>query len=334
MEILYSEVFKEHKPLTYHPENPERLELAIVGLRESGLWRNVREPPEAEVEELLRVHSEEYVERIRELSKTGFSFVDPDTYVSPATWAAALKAFGAAVETARLALKRKDIYLALVRPPGHHAGRRGRAFNAPTLGFCIFNNSAGAALEIKDALGDAVVIDFDVHHGNGTQEIFWEDKNIVHIDIHEEGIYPGSGKIYDVGGKGAEGSKVNVPMPHYSKDDDYIFAWREMVIPTLENIEPKVVVVSAGFDAFRNDGLATMELTERFYHFAGASLSKSSLAVVLEGGYSVGLRKGLPAFVSGYLSREAPIEEVHPSHEAVKVVEAAKKIYGKWWEIR
>ncbi|WP_175058806.1 histone deacetylase family protein [Thermococcus sp. 2319x1] len=334
MEILYSEVFKEHKPLRYHPENPERLELAIEGLRNSGLWMNIREPPEAKVEKLLRVHSEKYVEMIRELSKTGFSFVDPDTYVSQATWKAALKAFGAAVDAARLALKKKDIYLALVRPPGHHAGKNGRAFKAPTLGFCIFNNSAGAALEIKDALGDAVVVDFDVHHGNGTQEIFWDDNEVVHIDIHEKAIYPGSGEIYDVGGKGAEGSKVNIPMPHYSKDDDYILAWREIVLPILEEIAPRVIVVSAGFDAFKDDGLATMELSEEFYQFAGASLSKFSLAVVLEGGYSVGLKRGLPAFIRGYISGKAHREGIYPGYEAVKVVEAAKEIYGKWWRIK
>ncbi len=331
MRIFYSEVFKDHKPEGYHPENPKRLEFAVEGLKEFDLWKNVEEPPEAKVEELLRAHSKEYVEKIRELSKTGFSFIDPDTYVSSATWKAALKAFGAAMEAARLALKKKDLYLALVRPPGHHAGKGGRAFNAPTLGFCIFNNSAGATLEIRDALGEAVVIDFDVHHGNGTQEIFWKDKDVIHIDIHEEGIYPGSGDVYDIGGKGAEGSKVNVPMPHYSKDDDYIFVWQEIVLPILKDVKPRVIVVSAGFDAFKGDGLATMELSEKFYHFAGASLSRFSLALILEGGYSVGLRKGLPAFIEGYLEGKPELEKIFPKYGTIKVVEEVRKIQSEWW---
>lgn len=333
MKILYSEVFKAHRAEAYHPENPKRLELAVEALKTRGLWENPEEPPEAEVKEILKVHSPEYVEEIRQLSERGVTYIDPDTYVSKGTWKAALKAFGAALQAAKLAIKEKDFYLALVRPPGHHAGRSGKAFSAPTLGFCIFNNAARAASLLKEKLGRAIIIDFDVHHGNGTQEIFWKDGSVIHIDIHEDGIYPGSGRVYDVGGEGAEGSKINIPMPHYSKDDDYIFAWREVVIPILENIEPKVVVVSAGFDAFKDDGLATMELTEKFYYFAGASLSKFSLVVVLEGGYGVGLKRGLPAFTSGYLAGKADIEKIFPSERVIEKIKEVKEVQSSWWEL-
>ena len=330
MEILYSEVFKGHKPLRYNPENPKRLEFAIEGLKECDLWINVEEPPRAEINDILKVHSNEYVKKIQGLSESGFSFIDPDTYVSPHTWKAALMAFGASMQVAKLALKKKDVYLALIRPPGHHAGKKGRALGAPTLGFCIFNNAAGAALMLKEKAGKVVIIDFDVHHGNGTQDIFWDDGDVVHIDLHESGIYPGSGDIYEIGGKGAEGSKINLPMPHYSKDDDYIFVWQEIVLPILEDIGPRAILVSAGFDAFKGDGLAMMELSERFYYFAGASLSRFSLAVILEGGYSVGLKRGLPAFIRGYLEGEPEFEKISPKYETIKVVEEVREIQSEW----
>ena len=122
-------------------------------------------------------------------------------------------------------------------------------------------------------------------------------------------------------------------MPHYSKNDDYIFFWQEIVLPILEDIKPRVIVLSAGFDAFKGEGLATMELSERFYYFAGASLFKFSLAVVLEGGYSVGLRKGLPAFIKGYLEEEPKLEKISPKYGTIKVVEGVREIQSEWWGI-
>lgn len=319
-EVLYSPLFREHKPEEYHPENPSRLDYAIEGLKANDLWKNIREPEEATPNDLLGVHERPYVARVRELSKSSGN-LDPDTYVSPGTWNAALKAFGASREAALSAMERKGLYLALVRPPGHHSGRNGKAFNAPTLGFCIFNNIAGAAKLVEALDGKAVIIDFDAHHGNGTQEIFWNDPNVIHIDIHKTDIYPWSGHEHEVGGRDAKGTKVNIPMPHYSRDDDYIFVWRETVVPIVENLDPKVILISAGFDGFRGEHLTTLRLTERFFRYAGSTLSKYSLTVILEGGYDVGLRKGLPAFIEGHLRGIETEETVHPSYETLKTVE-------------
>ncbi|AHF80720.1 histone deacetylase family protein [Thermococcus paralvinellae] len=331
--ILYSPIFKEHKPLNYHPENPKRLDFAIAGLKAKNIWKNIVEPTPASIDEILEVHSENYVEKIRKASQIGFHYIDPDTYICEKTWDAALYAFGAAREAALIALEEKGIFLALVRPPGHHAGKSGRAFYASTLGFCIFNNVAGAAKLLETLEGNALIIDFDVHHGNGTQEIFWNDANVVHIDLHERDIYPWSGYEWEVGGKEAEGTKINIPMTSYSGDDDYIFAWHEIVMPIVNEVKPKVILISAGFDAFKGDGLATIQLTEEFYRFAGTSLSGYSLAVVLEGGYSIGLEKGLPAFIEGYLKGETEEETIKPSYEALKVVGKVKEILREWWEI-
>ena len=334
LRIFYSPLFREHRPEGYHPENPTRLDYAIRGLSENGLWDEelILEPEPVSPSDVLLIHDEEYVERVRELANT-FEYLDPDTYVSPGTWEAALTALGAARNAVKSAVKKKGLYLALVRPPGHHAGRSGRAFNASTLGFCIFNNSAFAAHTLKELDGKALVIDFDAHHGNGTQEIFWNDDGVIHIDLHERDIYPWSGYEHDVGGRDAEGSKINVPMPHYSMDDDYLLAWREVVLPVLEAVKPKVVVVSAGFDGFQGELLTTLRLTERFFRYAGATLSRYSLAVIFEGGYNVGLMKGLPAFIDGYLKGEPERGPIEPSYEALSTVHRVVEIQREWWEL-
>ncbi len=332
LRIFYSPVFLQHKTPSYHPESPERLEIAVNALKKHGFWRNVAEPDMPSADELLKVHSREYVEMIRNSSEV-FSRIDPDTYVSPGTWKAALKAFGASKEAVLSALEEKGLHLALVRPPGHHAGRSGRAFNAPTLGFCIFNNIAGAAKLVEDLEGKAVIIDFDAHHGNGTQEIFWNDPYVIHIDLHERDIYPWSGYEYEVGGKGAEGSKINIPMPHSSTDDDFIYAWNQVVLPILEQIKPTVVLVSAGFDGFAGENLTTLKLSGRFFHYAGSILSKYSLAVIFEGGYSVGLRKGLPAFIGAYLDGKIEEEKISPSYETLKTISNVWEIQREWWKL-
>lgn len=271
--ILYTPISLEHRPDGYHPENPGRLKRAVEGLKKAGLWKNVIEPEAVQEKELLRVHDGEYVELVKELGRS-FDYLDPDTYVSPGTFNAARHAFGAVKKAVELVLDEKGLYLALVRPPGHHAGRKGRAFNAPTLGFCIFNNAAYAAKLLEGLTGKALVIDFDAHHGNGTQEILWNDSDVVHIDLHERDIYPGSGYEYEIGGKGAEGTKVNIPMPHYSGDDDYIYAWNEVVLPIVAQFKPDVIIVSAGFDGFHGDGLTTLRLSEVFYAYAGTTLAR------------------------------------------------------------
>jgi acetoin utilization deacetylase AcuC-like enzyme len=329
--VLYSPIFLEHKPPQYHPENPGRLLKAVESLKKTDLWRNVSEPTPVQEEELLRVHSKEYVLEIKEASRS-FSYIDPDTYVSPGTFEASLTAFGAVRDAVGRAIEGGGLHLALVRPPGHHAGRNGRAFNAPTLGFCIFNNSAYAAKIAEERLGKVLIIDFDAHHGNGTQEILWEDPKAVHVDLHERDIYPGSGYEYEVGGRDAEGSKINIPMPHYSGDDDYVYAWNEVVLPVVAQFKPKLIVISAGFDGFTGENLTTLRLSEVFFAYAGSTLSRYPLAVVFEGGYSIGLERGLPAFIKGYLSGEVLEVPVTPGYKTLRTVSAVKEIQEQWWE--
>ncbi|AFK22764.1 histone deacetylase family protein [Pyrococcus sp. ST04] len=330
-EIYYSRKFLEHRPSTYHPENPGRLWVAITAIRDLGLDNHILEPHPVDEDYVRKIHDPRYVDLVKNAVREGRRYLDPDTYVSPGTWEAALLALGAARQTALTALHYGGLNMALVRPPGHHAGKNGRAMGAPTLGFCIFNNAASAVIALKEeGCENVVVIDFDAHHGNGTQEIFWEDPHVIHIDLHEKEIYPWTGYETEIGGGLAKGTKINLPMPHYSEDPDYIYVWNEIVLPILDRIKPKVIVISAGFDGFKGDGLTTLKLTERFFSYAGATLRKYPIAFILEGGYDIGLRKGFPAFIRGY-SDEKIRDDGSPSYETLKLVESVKDILSPWW---
>lgn len=330
--IAYSDDHKKHRPPigSTHPENPLRLQIAIEALRSSSMWSkaSILTPKKASLVNVLTVHDNEYVELIREISKRGGGYVDLDTYVSPETFDVALMACGAAIQGVHVLYEKgSSLFLSLLRPPGHHAGRHGRALGAPTLGFCIFNNIAIAARHAEEAmkLRPIVIIDIDVHHGNGTQEIFWNDANVIHIDIHEHDIYPGTGDVEDAGGDEARGTKVNIPLPHYSNDDDYIYVWKEVVEPLILTVKPRIIMLSLGFDAYLNDGLASMNVTSRFFTFAASSLALMAkrflgTLAVLEGGYTIGLRKGLPAFVKGYIEPQLDIEYRAEPHRGIRIV--------------
>ncbi|HIP56770.1 MAG TPA: histone deacetylase [Ignisphaera aggregans] len=330
--IAYSDDHKKHRPpiASTHPENPLRLEIAIEALRNSGMWdkADVIVPERADLDNVLAVHDSDYVELVREMSKRGGGYIDLDTYVSPHTFDVALLACGAAIQGVRLLLEKGSaLFLSLLRPPGHHAGRYGRALGAPTLGFCIFNNIAIAAKYAEEVmkLRPIVIIDIDVHHGNGTQEIFWNDANVIHVDIHEHGIYPGTGDVEDIGGNEARGTKVNIPLPHYSGDDDYIYVWKEVVEPLVFTIKPRMIMLSLGLDAYLDDGLASMSVTSKFFTFAASSLALMAkrflgTLTVLEGGYTVGLREGLPAFVRGYIQPQIDTEYRVEPHRGVRIV--------------
>ena len=333
--ILYNPDVLKHKPKFYHVENPERFEAILNSLKLRGFDDIILIEGKSTIDEVLEIHSKEYVDSIVKLCNDSFNYYDGDTYISNGTLDAALTAFKLAKEAVKLALKEKDLYFALTRPPGHHAGISGKALGAMSNGFCIFNNIAGATGLAKKYLKRVIIIDFDVHHGNGTQEIFWNDENVVHIDFHQKGIYPGTGDVFDIGGEEAEGTKINLPFPSHSTDFDYIFAWNDVVEPILDYFKPDVILVSAGFDAFMNDGLASMDLTETFYRFVGAKLSRYSVVAVLEGGYGVGLKYAPPAFLGGYVDAENVLGNLEDyaaanSNEIKSMVENVKNIVEEY----
>jgi len=336
--IIYSKDFYLHTPPRggYHPENPSRLDIAIRALQSSGF--SVVEAGDAKpganaLDILFRVHDESYVRYILKLCEQGFEgYIDGDTYVSRGSCKATLRA----VELTLLAVEKvvggeEDTVFVLTRPPGHHTGVSGRALGAPTQGFCLFNNIAAGAMYAKlKGLKPIAIVDIDVHHGNGTQEIFWRDPEVIHIDIHEWGIYPGTGWLTDIGGEGAEGTKINVALSPGAEDDDYIYTLLKIVEPVIRFAKPKLLMISAGFDAYKDDGLADMKLTQRFYKTFGETvkaIAKSlgtPIVAVLEGGYSTGLKKGLPAMIKG-LTETQPSkigeEQLKPSEKTKNTIE-------------
>jgi acetoin utilization deacetylase AcuC-like enzyme len=312
--------FDRHTPLGHHPERPERLVAARAAVREleaSGTSFVPVQTRPASDEELARVHDPGFVERLSKLAGTS-GYIDPDTYVSPESVLVARLAAGSLVAAVDALLDaggdphapgRISKAVALLRPPGHHARP------ARSMGFCLLNNVAVAAAHARArGLERVAVVDWDVHHGNGTQEIFSADPHVLYVSTHQHPFYPGTGDADEVGeGEGA-GYSVNVPLAAGSGDAVYRRAFERIVLPVLEAYAPDLVLVSAGFDASAADPLAQMELSAGAFGWMAAELARVAdrsaegrMALVLEGGYDlVALESGLRSALEGMLSARPP----------------------------
>ncbi|MCE4628033.1 MAG: hypothetical protein F7C34_02655 [Desulfurococcales archaeon] len=313
-EVLYREEFRLHSPKPYsHPESPERLDWALEGVRLAG-WP-LREPGLGDTSLFLRVHAREYYEAVMRAASQGeVVWLDPDTYVSPGTPRALEALAGAVTDAVEIAARGEGPVAVLGRPPGHHAGRSGRGLGAPTLGFCVFNASALTAKLLSER-GRTAVLDFDAHHGNGTQDILWAEP-VLHVDIHQDPstIYPGTGFPSETGAPGLP-VKANICVPPGAGDDIYADASR-LALSIISDYDPDYIVVSAGFDAYIGDTPFTeLRATSATFNLLGRLLSSYSerLVVVLEGGYSIGLREGLAAFLRGLEGREVDAGETTSS---------------------
>lgn len=315
--VVYGEIFAiGHKPWRPHPENPVRVKKALRAIARYGLKNLVTwlKPVKADLEDVVMVHARGYVDYILDLSKKAPAEIDPDTYMSPNTLETALYAFGSAIHYSRLSLEKKENYFLLIRPPGHHVGIGGKALGAPTQGFCIFNNVAGAAKYlINEGLDGIAIIDFDIHHGNGTQEIFYKNNEVLFISIHQDPrtLYPfNSGFIDEIGVNKGRGYNINIPIPPMTGDDCY-FKVIDFVIDVIQKYDPRIILVSAGFDGYKGDGIAETMLSSNTYYRLGIKLHSINkpVACLLEGGYGPGLEHGLPAFIAGLLGIKNPVVE-------------------------
>ena len=332
MPLLVDEpAFDRHVPRAYHPERPERLRAvrsAIAGLAVP--WDKVA-AREATAEELGRVHHARFVERLETLRGREGN-LDPDTYFGPDSIAAAKLAAGATVAMVeRLVLGTERQGVALPRPPGHHA------LPERAMGFCLLNNIAVAAAHAR-ALGTprVAIVDFDVHHGNGTQEMFYRDPSVLYVSLHQFPFYPGTGKAEEIGEADGRGATVNVPLGAGAGDPEYHAAFQRILLPVLGQFAPSLVLVRAGFDAAARDPLAEMTLSPAAFGYMAQALrgvadrsADGRIGLVLEGGYDlVALEEGLSAALRGALGLESFAIASNPDHADVE--RAAHETRRSW----
>ena len=288
--LIHSERFAEHQTPPGHPERPERAEVMdAVASR----WRTrgveIVAPRAATAEQLRRVHDTDYLRQISETAGRATA-LDPDTYTSPESYEIALLAAGAVVDAVERVMGGSHAgAVALVRPPGHHA-ERDRA-----MGFCLFNNVAVAAAHARaEGAGRVAIVDYDVHHGNGTQHMFERDASVLYVSAHQYPYYPGTGAAGEIGTGPGEGFTVNLPMESGGTDADFEHVFDRVALPVLRQFSPDLILVSAGFDAHQRDPLATMRATEAGFAAMTMALRrvadevcKGRMALVTEGGYDL-----------------------------------------------
>jgi len=331
----------EHDPSVHspaHPDTPERLITLERALAErEWLGWEVRRAPAASQQQLELVHTPEHVRSIRDLCAAGGGAIDPDTFVGEASFTAALHAAGGACEMTRALLAGEgEAGFCGVRPSGHHA-EAGRA-----MGFCLFDNVAVAAAAAIAELGlsRVFVLDWDVHHGNGTAEIFRERADVLFASIHQMPLYPGSGPLEDAGSGVGEGYTLNLPVPPGSGEARWLGLIDRVILPAARAFEPELVLVSAGFDAHAEDPLAECELRTESFAAMGARVRALAheagvpLGVVMEGGYN---RRVLAECVCELLpvlsgARGGPVE-LDPPVAADPLIERAVARHGRHWAL-
>ena len=270
-----------------HPERPERVTAIIEAIARSDI-ELVPEPAPAAPEALIhRIHDPSYVATLDRAASSGGGYLDPDTYITPLSMVAARTAAGAIVEGVQRVLGGKAKHaLAVVRPPGHHAE------HAKAMGFCLLNNIAiGVAAARDRGIRRIAILDFDVHHGNGTQHSFERDAEVFYASTHQFPFYPGTG---GAGERGTYGTVINVPLPAGTSDRTFLGAWEKKIGPSLDAFKPELLLVSAGFDAHEDDPLAGLEVTTDGYRELARMIKAWSIAHAdgrsvwaLEGGYNL-----------------------------------------------
>jgi acetoin utilization deacetylase AcuC-like enzyme len=326
--------FDNHAAGAYHPERPERLTAARAAAAKAKVTWDRVQAREATDDEIAGAHEPAFVEALEKL-RGARGYLDPDTFVSPGSVEAARLAAGGLVEMVdRMITGDVKQGVALLRPPGHHA-RPSQA-----MGFCLVNNVAVAAAHAvkRRGLERVLVVDWDVHHGNGTQEIFWRDPNVMYMSTHQWPFYPGTGAAKERGEGAGEGYTVNVPLTAHGGDAVYVSAFEQVLLPVAEAYAPELVLVSAGFDAAARDPLAQMELTNEAFGWMARALARvaaksagARIALVLEGGYDlVALEGGLLRAIDGALHPEAPDSDLGRDSDHVDVARARRAAERVW----
>ena len=346
--LVYHEDYLKHDPGWGHPESPERLRRTVQVLAETKLIAKpnivILEPRPASDEDLALVHTHEYIDMIKSLSTSGGA-ITVDTPVPRGTYEIARLSVGGAILAGEAVVKGDlDNAFALIRPPGHHSGRNYGG------GFCYFNNIAIMVeyLRKKYQLKRFMILDWDVHHGNGTQDIFYEDPTVLYFSTHQMPLYPGTGYLNESGDGEGKGYNVDLPLPPGTSGANYAYILDELFIPIAEAFRPEIIAVSAGQDAYFNDPIANLNFTVHTYADitrkvmdVAQNVCNGRIAMVLEGGYHL---EAVPRAIAGIIATLAEIQDyeiIEPrkpppqtlSSEVRSRVEKIKTILAEYWDI-
>ncbi len=336
---LYDERYLLHDPGTRHIESPRRLLAISEALSSFGAterWQKI-EPRPARMDELLLVHHSSLTERVEWASNHAPAHLDADTVVSSESFRTALFAAGGVLECVdAVCVGRLRRAFAFVRPPGHHAGPE-RA-----MGFCLFNNVALAAAyaRLKYRFERLAIIDNDVHHGNGTQAIFYDQPHVLYISSHQFPFYPGTGSVSEIGEKEGKSFNLNFPLPAGTGDATFVSIYSKVVRPVLEQYRPELILVSAGFDAHYRDPVGGLKITEAGYASSAASLilaaeqcCQGRICFVLEGGYDQEALQLCARAVMTEMEEDSP-RELEPTESVLfrQIARAVKKAAGDLWQ--
>lgn len=299
LSFIYHDDYLKHDTGALHPEKPDRLRAILDHLKNSSLWNDMKHvtPTPASIEWIEKVHPRSYIEMIERRCRAGERTLDEgDTHACIESYDVALLAAGAVLNAVDIVAseidteKKSSVAFCAVRPPGHHAE------TSTVMGFCLFNNVAIGARYARMKLGieRVSILDWDVHHGNGTQEIFYADPTVQYISLHQYPFYPGTGATTEIGTDKGKGFTINCPMAAGSGEREYLQAFEQKVLPALHSFQPQLIFISAGFDAHRDDPLAQIHLTEESFAKMTAMVMEIAAAYcaekiisVLEGGYNL-----------------------------------------------
>jgi acetoin utilization deacetylase AcuC-like enzyme len=335
--IVYSEDYLKHDR-EYHPENKNRLRSIMNLLTREDVFEKVplSVPKMASEGDILKAHTQAHLESIKGKSLTG-GLIDADTYLSQGSFDIAMLSAGGVMSCVDLYREGHKFNFALVRPPGHHA-EPGRP-----MGFCLFNNVAvGAKYAIEThGFNRIFILDYDAHHGNGTEKIFYNDDNVLFLSLHQHPFYPGTGAINDTGEGKGEGYNINIPLPPGTSDESYLRAINEIALPVLEEFDPDLIFVSAGYDGHQNDPLGGMILSSKCYYEISKALKKSGAGVIfsLEGGYNLeALAESVHASIAPFYDLEMEFGESTSEDKTVtryidSKLNAVKKTVSENWSV-
>lgn len=335
--IVYTEEYLRHHT-EYHPENRNRLRSIMDLLTKRDVFEKVPiiVPRRAGEADILKVHTKGHLDLIRDVDQRGGS-TDADTYISRGSFDVAMLAAGGVMSCVDLYSEGYSCNFAMVRPPGHHAEPD------KAMGFCLFNNVAVAVKYAMDRyqFERVFVLDYDVHHGNGTQDIFYSNDDVLFFSLHQHPLYPGTGAVEEIGEGRGEGYTINLPLPSGTCDESYLRAINEIAIPVLKEFDPDLIFVSAGYDGHFSDPLGGMMLSTNCYYEISKTLKQLDTGVIfsLEGGYNFeALADSVYATLSPFFDLEINLEEPKAEDPMVtKYVDskltAAKKRVSKYWDV-